>query len=40
MVATQGITNNSFTIILRNPDPSNNCTGQYNISFQIIKKSI
>jgi hypothetical protein len=37
MVAVSGITNNSFDILLRNPHPTSACTGEYGISYQIIK---
>jgi hypothetical protein len=38
IVSIYNITNGSFKIVLRNPHPSTTCTGEYDISYQIIKQ--
>ena len=37
IVSIYNITNGSFNIVLRNPHPINVCSGEFNISFQVIK---
>ncbi len=38
MVSIYNITNGSFNVVLRNPHSSSTCSGEYDISYQIIKK--